>query len=294
MSKVRHRSRSEPAAAQPAQPADRRQQFITPELRAWIVSQAQAGCKPEDVLKAMCDSGWYEDVAITAMEEVLAGHLAQQAAATSSPSRPGGLAAAAAAGGVALAAGTQPGKHPVAGALPEPALADAPSQLWAGDREVKVLLTMALPRVVVLGDFLSEAECDELMALARLRLARSETVVNETGGSEVNQARTSDGMFFGRAREARCARRIETAPCPCWPNWPVENGEGLQILRYRPGCRVQAPLRLLRPGPMPGARPPSWRRGGQRVGTLRDVPEHTGARAGAHSFPDVGLEVARR
>lgn len=287
MSKVRHRSRSEPAAAQPAQPADRRQQFITPELRAWIVSQAQAGCKPEDVLKAMCDSGWYEDVAITAMEEVLAGHLAQQASATSSQSPPGGLAAAAVAGGVALAAGTQPGKHPVAGALPEPALADAPSQLWAGDREVKVLLTMALPRVVVLGDFLSEAECDELMALARLRLARSETVVNETGGSEVNQARTSDGMFFGRAENELC-ERIERRIAHLL-NWPVERGEGLQVLRYRPGAEYKPHHDYFDPD-QPGA-PTILARGGQRVGTLV-MYLNTPTKGGATTFPDVGLAVS--
>ena len=51
-------------------------QPITPELRRWIVAQAEAGCQPEDVVKAMQASGWAEDVALAAMEETLRGRLA--------------------------------------------------------------------------------------------------------------------------------------------------------------------------------------------------------------------------
>ena len=42
-------------------------QPITPELRKWIVEQAQAGFPPETVLKSMLASGWSEDVAVEAM-----------------------------------------------------------------------------------------------------------------------------------------------------------------------------------------------------------------------------------
>ncbi len=42
-------------------------QQITPELRQWIVDQAQAGHTAESVLKAMMASGWSEDVAVEAM-----------------------------------------------------------------------------------------------------------------------------------------------------------------------------------------------------------------------------------
>ena len=34
------------------------EQLVTPELRLWIVAQAQAGHKPEAVLQAMRASGW--------------------------------------------------------------------------------------------------------------------------------------------------------------------------------------------------------------------------------------------
>ena len=42
----------------------KRQQYISVELRQWIVQQAQAGVAPETVLEAMKSSGWDEDVAI--------------------------------------------------------------------------------------------------------------------------------------------------------------------------------------------------------------------------------------
>ena len=48
-------------------------QPVTPELRKWIVDQAQAGHSAESVLRAMVASGWNEDVAIAAMEDTLQG-----------------------------------------------------------------------------------------------------------------------------------------------------------------------------------------------------------------------------
>ena len=52
-------------------------QSITPELRAWIVAQAQSGFSAQSVLDGMLAAGWQEDVAIEAMESTLRDHLAQ-------------------------------------------------------------------------------------------------------------------------------------------------------------------------------------------------------------------------
>ena len=46
-------------------------QQITPELRDWIIAQAEAGHPPQAVLTAMQASGWEEGVALAAMEDVL-------------------------------------------------------------------------------------------------------------------------------------------------------------------------------------------------------------------------------
>ena len=61
------------------------QQQVTPELRKWIVEQAQAGHSADSVLKAMMASGWSEEVATDAMESTLRGHLEEEAQAKGLP-----------------------------------------------------------------------------------------------------------------------------------------------------------------------------------------------------------------
>ncbi|MCC6813169.1 MAG: 2OG-Fe(II) oxygenase [Rubrivivax sp.] len=235
-------------------------QTITPELRQWIVDQARAGHSADAVLQSMKSSGWNEDVAIEAMESTLRGHLDQQAQAQ-------GL--------------------PPAVPVPEPDVADSPLYLDGGDRQVAVLGSLALPRVVILGGLLSDQECDALIAAARPRLSRSLTVATQTGGSEVNPDRTSQGMFFQRGEselvariEARIARLIR---------WPVENGEGIQVLHYLPGTEYKPHYDYFDPKE-PGTST-IVKRGGQRVGTVvmyLSEPE----KGGGTSFPDVFFEVA--
>lgn len=241
-------------------------QTITPELRTWIIEQARKGCRPESVLESMKASGWQEDVAVRAMEETLKGHLAEQ--------------------GLAMPLVEQAkADAPVPEPLPDPSL----NTVWAGDREVTVLLNLKLPRIVLFGGVLSDEECDELRALAEPRLQRSLTVVNATGGSEVNEVRTSDGMFFGRGENPLC-QRIE-ARLAALADWPVENGEGLQVLRYGPGAEYKPHYDYFDPG-QPGT-PTILKRGGQRVGTFvlyLNTPEAGGGTV----FPEVGLEVAPR
>ena len=189
--------------------------------------------------------------------------------------------------------GTQAAAQAVAQALPppvrvpEPSLAGSPSSLWALDREVQVLLTMQNPRVVVFGGLLSDGECDALVAAAAPRMARSETVVNETGGNEVNASRTSDGMFFGRGELPICQRVEERIAALV--NWPLVNGEGLQVLHYRPGAEYKPHHDYFDPA-QPGMAA-VLRRGGQRVGTLV-IYLNTPQQGGGTVFPDVQLEVA--
>ena len=240
------------------------QQTITPELRQWIIEQARAGCRPDAVLAAMRTSGWAEDTALDALTNTLQDFLGAQAQ-----------------GQPVLQALPPPLR------VPEPALQGAPSSLWAGDRQVQVLLSMYNPRIVVFGGLLSDAECDELVAAAAPRMLRSETVINTTGGNEVNAARTSDGMFFGRGELPICAR-IE-ARIAALVQWPVLHGEGLQVLHYRPGAEYKPHHDYFDPAqPGMGA---VLKRGGQRVGTLvtyLNTPEQGGGTV----FPDVHLEVA--
>ena len=240
-------------------------QAITPELRQWIINQALAGCSPADVLAAMRTSGWDEDVAMAAMQQTLRDRLAD----------PGAAEPAAAA------------TVPIAASVPEPALESAPTLLQVEGREVRLLTTLRHPRVIVFGGLLSDDECAGLMALAEPRLLRSETVENDTGGSEVNAARTSDGMFFGRG-ETPLIDTIERRIAALL-RWPLDHGEGMQVLRYRPGAEYRPHHDYFDPAHAGTAR--ILQRGGQRVGTLvmyLSTPEG----GGATTFPDVGLEVA--
>ena len=148
-------------------------------------------------------------------------------------------------------------------------------------------MALKLPRVVVFADLVSDDECAELIALARTRLARSETVETSTGVNAVNPARTSDGMFFLPAEFPVCARleqRIATLL-----DWPLENGEGLQILRYGPGTQYLPHYDYF--DPAEAGTPTILKRGGQRVASIvcyLNTPEA----GGATIFPDAGLEVA--
>jgi len=248
----------------------KRQQYISVELRQWIVQQAQAGVAPETVLEAMKSSGWDEDVAIQALEETLRSHLSQQQAAAQQQQ-------------AAAPQGHEPQPVPV----PDARVRDQPSKLRVLDRDVTVLSVMKLPRVIVLGGFLSDAECDQIVALAKPRMARSETVDNITGGSEVNVARTSRGMFFERG-ETGVIDRVEKRIAALL-DWPVQNGEGLQVLHYQPGAEYKPHYDYFDPV-HPGSAP-ILKRGGQRVGTVL-MYLNTPRKGGGTTFPDVGFEVA--
>ncbi len=72
-------------------------------------------------------------------------------------------------------------------------------------------------------------------------------------------------------------------------NWPVENGEGLQVLHYQPGAEYKPHYDYFDPNE-PGT-PTILKRGGQRVATVivyLGEPE----KGGGTTFPNVNLVVA--
>jgi prolyl 4-hydroxylase len=235
-------------------------QAITPELREWIVGQAQAGIAADQVLQSMLTSGWKEEVAIEAMESTLRDHL-QATQLTNT--------------------------LPLPMTVPQLAIEEQPLYLDLEDRRVTVLSTMRDPNIVVIGGFLSPEECDGLIEGAKPRMARSLTVATKTGGEELNADRTSNGMFYTRAENeliARIERRLAQLT-----RWPVENGEGLQILHYRPGAEYKPHYDYFDPNE-PGT-PTILKRGGQRVATII-MYLHEPEKGGGTTFPDVKLEVA--
>src|SRR5690606_30921344 len=134
-----------------------------------IVQQAMAGQDPDTVLRPLLEAGWPEQEAIEAVQAVVARHLEEDA-------RRSGV--------------------PLPLPVPVPIQPNGPALLDAGDRQVQLLASLMLPRVVVLGGLLSDAECAALVELARPRLRRSTIVDGRTGGDQVHADRTSRGMFF--------------------------------------------------------------------------------------------------
>ncbi|MFM9916246.1 MAG: 2OG-Fe(II) oxygenase [Rhizobacter sp.] len=241
-------------------------QRITPELQRWIVEQATTGQSPEAVLKAMRDSGWSAEVAEQALEDTLRSHLVDRAQALALPPQL---------------------------RVPEPLRSDGSLSIALAEdsmaevRQVHVLSSLMNPRIVVFGGLLSITECDELVALAGARLARSETVELGTGGSEVNEARTSEGMFFQREENPLCAR-IERRIADLL-RWPIDHGEGLQVLRYRPGAEYKPHYDYF--DLKESGTPALLARGGQRVASLV-IYLKSPVRGGATVFPDIDFNVS--
>jgi prolyl 4-hydroxylase len=222
---------------------------ISEELRQWVAEQQRQGVSRDSMLTSMQGSGWQEGMAVQVLTSLLA---------SSCP-------------------------------CPDPDLSLSPSEIVLDGHSTEVLLSLKQPRVVLLGHFLSDDECDELIVLAKSRLQRSETVDETTGGSAVHEARTSEGMFFTRG-SFPLIKRIE-ARIAALTHWPVENGEGLQILRYRPGAQYKPHYDYFDISlPSTSA---ILRRGGQRMATLV-MYLNTPVRGGSTSFPDIGLDILPR
>lgn len=234
-------------------------QTVTSEVLAWIAAETALGRSNDAIFKALLDAGWQHAAARQAMRLT-----AREASAFANP----------------------PSLPPLV-AVPAVAEADAGATLDAGDKWVTVLQRQQDPDLVVFGNFLSASECEALMDAARPRLSRSLTVDIKTGGEELNGDRTSQGMFFTRGENA-VVHRVEARIAKLL-NWPVQNGEGLQVLRYAQGAEYKPHYDYFDPAE-PGT-PSILQRGGQRVATLI-MYLHAPEQGGATVFPDIERQVA--
>jgi prolyl 4-hydroxylase len=237
---------------------------FSPELSGWIQHNLARGCTTQDVVAAMTAQKF--DSAVAA-----------------------GLVAAVA---QALARGAPPPADQVLLDLPDAEYVYEPQRLPPGhvlhafDRDVPVLMRLQRPVIAVLEAVLSTEECDEVIAMARSRLRPSTIVDPETGADKIVEHRDSEGMFFGLQETpfiARLDQRISELM-----NCPIENGEGLQVLRY--GSKAQATPHFDFLVPSHEANKASLARSGQRVSTmvvyLNDAPA-----GGETVFPELGLAV---
>ena len=234
--------------------------MLDPQTERWVVMQATSGAAPDAVLQPLLDGGWEEQEAVDAIAAAVNAYVARSSQAQGVPA---------------------PQAVPV---FVEP---NGTWLLDGGDREVRILASLRLPQLVVLGGLLSEQECDEMIELARPELQRSTTVEPDSGGDMVHPDRTSFGMGFRRGEHPLC-RRIESRIARLL-DWPLDHGEGLQVLNYGPGAQYKPHHDYFDPA-MPGS-DVLLRRGGQRVASVvmyLNTPE----RGGATLFPEAHFEVA--
>jgi len=169
----------------------------------------------------------------------------------------------------------------------EPSRIASASRIIVNDRVIPVLARVAQPVLAVLGNLLSDAECDALISLAKPRLKPSTVVDPATGKNIIAPYRTSLGMFF-RLGETPLIAQLDQRMAEVM-NLPVENGEGIQVLYYPQGAGNSPHFDFLLAGnPTNQA---SIARSGQRVSTLITYLNHVDA-GGETLFPRINLQVS--
>ncbi len=241
----------------------------TPALRDWIKTESARGCTPQSLEEAMIKSGYAPDFSAQIIAKMLCLSDNPQAALYSDPS-----------------AAVQTDQSSSL-SMPGPNISNGESTLFVGDKYVRVLTSIRHPRIVVLEGVLSIDECDELIELARPRLSKSLTVDRDTGDSVEHKARVSEGMFF-QQMENSLIERIEKRISHVL-QWPIEHGEGLQVLHYLPGGQYEPHNDYFDPKDTGSA--VHLQRGGQRLGTLI-LYLNTPKQGGSTSFPETGVQVA--
>lgn len=108
------------------------------------------------------------------------------------------------------------------------------NQIKTEDRAVNIIARFEEPLIVILENVLSDEECNELIKMSKDKMERSKIGVIR----EVNQIRTSEGMFF-QENENDTIIKIEKRISSIM-NIPVEHGDGIQILKYTPGQEYKA------------------------------------------------------
>ncbi|KAL5662411.1 hypothetical protein ACJX0J_029536, partial [Zea mays] len=85
--------------------------------------------------------------------------------------------------------------------------------------------------------FLSDDEANHLISLARAELKRSAVADNMSGKSTLSEVRTSSGTFLRKGQDP-IVEGIEDK-IAAWTFLPKENGEDIQVLRYKHGEKYE-------------------------------------------------------
>lgn len=248
-------------------------------VEEWLVEQIERGCTADSIVDAMVHAGHMRKgaerqvrKAWLAAGKTLTGQLAQSIAE------------------VAEGAGPEVDEPSASSeAELEAMAANSPNSITTTDREVPILFALAVPRVVIFGDFLSHEECDALVEASKAKIVPSLVVDPETGEFVPNTGRTSSGTHFMHAENplvSRIEARVESLL-----GFQIAQQEPMQILHYTIGAEYKPHFDYFDPAE-PGSKGP-LANGGQRIATLVMYLSDVEA-GGSTIFPSMGFEVKPR
>ncbi len=251
---------------------------LAPDLQTWLRDTVKRGSTRDATLKSLLAAGYQQKYARDVVE---AAFKAVPAPAPVPQPVPAPTPAVAAQPVAATAQGAQ--------ASLSQQLVTMPNTIATPERDVHMLFALTAPRIILFGNLLSHEECDEMVRLSRGKLERSSVVNNETGSYDVHPHRTSYGTYFNRA-ENELIRRLEQRIADL-VEYPVENGEPIQILHYERGGEYRPHFDYFDPK-LPGNEQ-VLTQGGQRIATLVMYLNDVEA-GGSTVFPEVGVDVLPR
>jgi len=236
--------------------------ILTSAWRKWLVENLQQGCTQAALIESMMQNNFSYSSAVAYIAEVAAAHAIN--IASDKPVASGNFIYE----GSRIAQG---------------------NTIQLTDQKVNVSLRVDQPDIVVVDNFLTPEECETLIALSKVKLERSEVIDPVTGESVIIHERSSEGCYFQR-EEDEFIKKLDTRISELM-NWPVENGEGIQILHYSLGGEYRPHFDYF-PVEQTGSAQ-HIAKGGQRVATL--VMYLNNVESGGETiFPEVGLKVVPR
>lgn len=198
-------------------------------IKSWINANLEQGHSVDSIVEAMASEGLDKELATTAVHSLLRGELP----------------------------GSSPYEYDPSPVPPE-------RVVHAHDRDIPVLLRIERPQLILFDDVFSADECDRVIEMAQDRLQPSATIDPATGEFEQAESRTSESCMFRVSENSfvdRLDRRISALM-----NWPMERGEGLQVVHYKTGGQYMPHFDYFPPTD-PGCIP-HLIGGGQRTATL--------------------------
>ncbi|WP_019673900.1 2OG-Fe(II) oxygenase [Psychrobacter lutiphocae] len=170
--------------------------------------------------------------------------------------------------------------------LKAPHINTSHNYIQLSDKRVSISFTCYSPFVVSIDDFLSFDECQALISDADSKLKASRVVNPKDGSFIEHNARTSTSTGYQRGQTA-VIKTIESRISELL-HWPVDHGEGLQVLRYEDGGEYRPHFDFFDPAKKSSE--VVTKKGGQRVGTFLMYLSDVGA-GGATRFPKLNFEV---